>query len=96
MNFEFTMVGAVLPRTDRHKLAGIITVDGVPAKRLVVVIDRTTFVLLAATVSDENTGAWEIAGIPEYPERSLLVIALDNTGNYNAEIFDYISQVATV
>ena len=40
-----------LPRTDRHRLAGTVTVDGVPASRLVVVQDRTTFNLVAASLS---------------------------------------------
>jgi len=88
--FGFT---APAPRTGRHRLAGVVTVDGVPARRTVVVFERKTFTIVAATVSSETTGAWEIYGIAEYPERSLLVLALDNTGNYNAEVADYISQV---
>lgn len=84
------------PRSDRHRLAGTITVDGQPARRLVVVIDRDTLVLKAATHSDSVTGAWEVKGIEEFPEKQLLVFSLDNTGKYNAEVADYVSQVATV
>jgi len=80
-------------RTNRNKLAGTITVDGQPASRLAVVLDRATFVLIAATISNPATGDWEIKGIPEYPMQSLLVMSLDNTGDYNAEVADYISQV---
>jgi hypothetical protein len=93
ITFDFLTLGVLQPRTDRHRLAGTITVDGVPAKRLVVVFDRIAMVLLAAIWSDITTGAWEIHGLPEYPERQLLVMSVDHTGNYNAEVADYISQV---
>ena len=89
----FTISGTVPARTDRHKLAGTVLVGGLPEERLVVVIDRVTFVILASTRSGP-TGAWEITGIPEYPEGSLLVVApgSDGENSYNALIFDYISQ----
>jgi len=93
MFFTFVVSGQPPARTTRHKLAGIVTVDGAPAARLIIVMDRATFVLIAATTSVPATGAWEISGIAEYPLRSLLVFSLDNTGNYNAEVADYISQV---
>lgn len=91
--FEIIVLVPPTPRTDRHRLAGIVTVDGVPAQKLVVVVDRSNFALYAMTYSDPITGAWEIKGLPEYAERSLLVLAMDSTGNYNAEVADYISQV---
>lgn len=81
-------------RSDRHKLAGVVTVDGQPAKRMIVAMRRDTFAVVSKTYSIEETGAWEISGVPEHPERSLIVLALDDTGNYNAEVSDYISQVA--
>ncbi len=89
----YIQLGQYPERADRHRLAGSVFVDAAPAKRLVVVIDRVTLGLLAATISDQITGAWELAGLPEYAERSLLVMALDSTGNYNAEVADYASQV---
>ena len=69
------------------------TVDGVPAQRTVVIVNRISFVVYAMTMSDPITGEWEVKGLPEFAERSLLVLAMDNTGNYNAEVVDYISQV---
>ncbi len=97
MIFETLMVvGKNKPLQTRNKIAGTITVDGQPAKRFVAVYDRRNFAFIAATVSNQNTGKWEITGIPEFPERTLLVVATDTTGNYNAEVADYISQVATV
>ena len=83
-------------RTDRHKIAGTVTVDGQPAERIVVAFDRRTLTYLGATLSDPKTGEWEMPGLPELPEKALLVIGMDTTGNYNAEVADYITQVATV
>lgn len=91
-----TVVLGPLVRTGRHRIAGTVKVDGLPAKRYVVVIDRRSLSYLAATISDPVSGEWELSGLPEYPERALLVMALDTTGNYNAEVADYITQVATV
>lgn len=81
--------------TRRHRLAGTVTVDGLPAQRYVTVFDRRNYTWVASAISNAVTGAWEITGLPEYPERALLVVALDTTGNYNAEVADYITQVAT-
>ena len=83
-------------RSDRHRLAGVVTIDGNPGMRLVAVFDRRNMSFVAVTLSDQTTGAWEIAGLPEYPEASLLVVALDNSAAYNAEVADYISQVTGV
>lgn len=93
--FDFLVAGSVPLRTDRHRLAGTVFVDGQPASRLIGVFDRSTLVLLAAIWSDPTTGAWEVYGLPEYPAQSLLVLALDTTGAYNAEMADFVSQVAT-
>jgi hypothetical protein len=79
-------------RTDRHRLAGVVTVDGLPAEKRIHVHLRSSMVQVAATYSDPVTGEWEIFGLPEYPEGSLIVIASDNTGTYNAEVADYVSQ----
>ena len=81
-----------VPRTDRHRLAGAVTVDGNPAQKRVLVFDRISLELLAATYSAPATGAWELYGLPEYAEGSLLVVAFDDSGQYNAEVADYVSQ----
>lgn len=82
------------PRHDRHKIGGTVTVEGQPAARTVVALDRRTFAYIACTSSDAVTGEWEIYGVPEYPERTLIVLAIDSTGSYNAEVADYITQIA--
>lgn len=94
IEFSTQVLGAT-PRVGRHRLSGIITVDGAPAKRPVYIFNRATLAVVAATHSSPETGAWEIYGLAEYPERALLAVTLDTTGNYNAEVADYISQVAT-
>lgn len=96
MLFELTILGQYTPRADRHRLAGTVTVDGSLAKRLVVVLKRDGLSYVAAKFSDQTTGAWEINGLLEYPEKSLLVVAMDNSETYNAEVADYVSQVPSV
>lgn len=93
MIFDLIKLGTYPLRADRHRLAGTVYVDGAPARRLVVVIDRVTLVLVASKWSDPITGAWEINGLDQFGERRLLVVAMDDTGNYNAEVADYVSQV---
>lgn len=95
MLFDFIRLGQPTNFMHRHRLAGTVTVDGQPASRLICVFDRLTKVLLAAKWSDAATGAWEIAGMNEYPRRRLFVAAFDSEGNYNAEIADYVSQVVS-
>jgi hypothetical protein len=84
-------------RTDRHRLAGTVKINGVPGKMVVCVFVRDTFTLLATKYSDTVTGAFEFVGLPEYSQRGLFVLAFDRDGDvdYNLQAFDYISQVAT-
>ena len=86
------LIASNLRRTDRHRLAGVVTVDGAPAKKRVVVCARETMGVVAACWSDPSTGAWELYGLPEYAEGALLVLSVDDTGTYNAEVADYVSQ----
>jgi hypothetical protein len=88
-------IGTANPITYRHRLAGTITVDDIPARRNVFVCDRRSLAYVAATTSDPTTGAWAITKLPEYPVGSLIVLALDDAGTYNAEVADYVSQVVT-
>jgi len=85
--------------TWRHKLAGVVQVNGIPARRRVLVVGRLHHDYKGSAWSDPVTGEWSIEGMAEYPERSLLVIAFDDlqkTLEYNAEVADQVSQVATV
>lgn len=87
-----TSAGVSNTLSHRHSLSGVIMVEGNPARRVVAVFDRESLTLVAATYSNELTGKWEIKGVPEYPVMGLLVIAIDNTGNYNSQLLDYVSQ----
>jgi dipeptidyl aminopeptidase/acylaminoacyl peptidase len=95
-DFSVERIGVMPVIARRHKIGGTVTVDGSPAKRLVIAVLRANFQYVGATYSDQATGAWEIKGLPEYPDRSIIVLALDSAGLYNAEVADYITQVATV
>ncbi len=99
MLFDFIHSASLAPaRTDRHRLAGTVEIDGVPGKKLVGVLERSSWTLLAAKYSDPVTGVFEFTGLPEYPMRALLVVGLDEEGgqDYNAAPADFISQVTGV
>ena len=83
---------APTPRTDRHMLGGTVTVDGSPAEKRIYVYSRSSMSLVAATWSSRTNGAWKVFGLPEYAEGALLVLSVDDTGTYNAEVADYVSQ----
>lgn len=95
MIWDFVRAGTLPPRSDRHRLAGTVTIEGVPGVALISVFDRRTNVLVASRWSLPD-GSWQISGLPEYPERSLRVEATDNSGKYNAKVADYVSQVLGV
>lgn len=84
------------PRTTRHFLSGTTTLAGLPVERLVVVLERTYFTVIATTLSNPTTGLWELSGLEEYPENELIVMAIDNTGTHNSLLYDYVSQGTTV
>lgn len=90
--FNILRLGDYSLRQDRHILSGVVEVNEVPTKRLIIVFDRLTKTFIASTLSDPTTGFWEIKNIPEYPERSLFVVAFDDTGEFNSIMYDYISQ----
>lgn len=93
MLFDFVRAGSPPPRTDRHRLAGIAYIDGVPGRQLVTLIDRLTITLVAAKMSAPVTGVFEFSGLPQYDLRRLCVVGFDIAGDYNAEPADYLTQV---
>lgn len=82
------------PRTDRHFLGGTVKDDGTPVSRRLALLRRDTLELIAVTRSRKN-GTYEFRGIPEYPERSLLIVAFDDEheGTHNAECADFLTQI---
>lgn len=80
------------PFLQKRKLAGRVTVNGAGSSKRVVVQKRGTLEYVASTHSKAD-GTWEIRGMPVLPEKSLVAIAFDDTGTFNAEVLDYLSQV---
>ncbi len=77
----------------RYELGGQVMVNNQPASRRISVLDRGSFTYLCGAISDA-LGNWRIRGNPQYPAGSMLVICFDDTGVYDAEVFDRVTQVA--
>lgn len=86
------MITASLARIAKSRLSGRVTVNGAGTSKRVVVQKRGTLEYVASTHSKAD-GSWELRGLPVFPEKSLVAIAFDDTGTYNAEILDNLSQV---
>lgn len=83
-----------ITRDDRWMMGGTVTVNGNPASRRVAVFNRNTLQLVGVTRSLVD-GTWRLNGMNEYPERSLFAVAFDDEQQkYNAEIADFLTQVA--
>lgn len=83
-------------RTDRHVLAGTVLAEGVASgQRRVALFLRWPLTLVAVTRSKRD-GSFRFSGLPEYPERSLKIVAYDDDqpAVYNAEVADHLTQVA--
>ena len=85
--------GTYLERTDRHILRGNTEINYIAKDCLICVFDNTTFVLLAAKFSNNSNGNFEFKGMYEYPEKSLMVVAIDPSGLRNSLIYNYESQI---
>lgn len=82
-----------LPREGRHYLSGRVTAGDSPLfLRRVVLMRRDTLEILAVRDSGRD-GMVEFSGLPEQPERSLVMIVLDNAGgDYNGYVADFLTQ----
>lgn len=73
-------------------MAGQVFVDGTPAQRDVLILDRITFdILYTPRVHDDGT--WEVRNITKPPRdiwRAYAAVFRDIEGAYNAEIIDHI------
>ena len=77
--------------TNRRRLAGRVQVNGSGAKKRIAVFRRGTLEYVASGMSNAD-GTWEMPGLPELPEESLLVFYIDDTRSFNPIAFDYISE----
>jgi hypothetical protein len=76
-----------------NRLAGTVMVDAVGVSRRVVAVQRGTLKYVGSTISD-SAGVWSIGGLPKILDGvKLLVMAFDESGTYNAEIFDHVVAV---
>ena len=79
--------------TVNRRLSGRVTVNGAGSSKRVVVQKRGTLEYVASTHS-KTDGTWEIKGMPELPEKSLIVMVIDDADpGRNILIFDKESQV---
>ncbi len=88
----FSIAEPFAGRPGRHRLGGIVKVNGIPAQRRIAVTDRHTHYVYAQVLSQPDDGSWQVYGLPERPEKSLLIVAFDDTGEFNAEAADFVSQ----
>lgn len=81
------------PREGRHYLSGRVTAGDSPLfLRRVVLMRRDTLEILAVRDSGQD-GMVEFSGLAEQPERSLVMIVLDNAGgDYNGYVADFLTQ----
>lgn len=81
------------PREGRRYLSGRVTAGDSPLfLRRVVLMRRDTLEILAVRDSGQD-GLVEFSGLPEQPERSLVMIVLDNAGgDYNGYVADFLTQ----
>lgn len=86
------IVQITTPTPEKRRLAGIVSVNSVGASKRVVVHERDTLEYIASTCSNAD-GSWEIRGMPVMPERSLMVLIIDDAGNFDPIAFDNVSQV---
>lgn len=98
INFENDLIidGTPTPRADRHILGGVVKVDGVPAKKRIVLFEKATHMPVASTISNPETGEWKITNINQYPIKGLFAVTFDDTEEFNAEIADFVTQVSEV
>ena len=79
-----------------HRISGSVKVNGVAASKLVMVFNRETMIMLGIKQSLAD-GSFEFVGLPEnrmpiFPN-GLLVLAIDSSEGFNAEIADKIEPV---
>ena len=77
----------------KNRLSGRVTVNGAGSLKRVVVQKRGTLEYVTSTHS-KTDGTFEIKGMPVFPEKSLIVMVIDDADpGRNILIFDKESQV---
>lgn len=91
---QHTVANGTSRWTWNHRLAGTVAVDTLPAVKRVVVLTRGKLQYVGSTISASD-GTWEIKGLPKVLDGvTLVAIAFDESGTYNAEIADHVVMVS--
>ncbi|PID76822.1 MAG: hypothetical protein CSB24_04650 [Deltaproteobacteria bacterium] len=85
------ILGKPLVEDKHYQISGTVKEDGQFVSRPVIALDRYSMAYRGGTVSDAATGVWKITGLPELPEKSLLVLSIDLDRETNAEVFDSVT-----
>ncbi len=75
---------------ERYAVGGTLTIDGSPAKRRIMIFHRQSGKLLATCMSQED-GSWLSPCFPKVSDKKLLVVAVDDEGDFNAVPFDHVT-----
>ena len=75
--------------TAKQKLSGNVSPasSGLPT---IFILDRNTMNLIATTIADPQTGDW-VCYVPFRNDEQLIAICRDESGDFNADIYDRIS-----
>ena len=92
--FNDFIVGGTYVQPTKYKVEGVLTIEDQPyAFRRVIVVNRQTMEILAATVTDAE-GNFSMTGLPDFGVDKVMVIGQEETGNYNAKCFDHVTMTA--
>ncbi len=74
----------------RGLFAGTVKVNGSPAAKRVLLLDRRTFIPVVSTHALAD-GTWQIKGLPLDDAAGFLCVVVDDTGEFNAEVADHLT-----
>ncbi|WP_028579441.1 hypothetical protein [Desulfogranum japonicum] len=75
---------------EKYAVGGTLDIDGSAAKRRIMIFHRQSGALLCTSMSQED-GTWRSPCFPKVSDRKLLVVAVDDTGEFNAVPFDHVT-----
>lgn len=77
----------------RLRIAGTVAAESTPAQKRIIILHRNSMEYEKGILSEAD-GTWEITGIANiYAGTPFMVVSLDDSGTYNAEVADLIVPV---